>query len=82
MQHLISKLVGETMAETTTEPLAVLVDAGSASASEVLAVALRGNCRAPLIGTRTYGKAAVQGVFGLPNKARESATARHTVLFL
>jgi len=33
-------------------------------------VALRGNCRAPLVGTRTYGKAAVQGVFGLPNKAR------------
>ena len=33
-------------------------------------MALRGNCRAPLVGTRTYGKAAVQGVFGLPNKAR------------
>lgn len=50
------------------EPLVVLVDGGSASASEVLAVALRGNCRAPLLGARTYGKAAVQGVFGLPNK--------------
>ncbi|CAL1161055.1 unnamed protein product, partial [Cladocopium goreaui] len=59
---------GDSVATTATEPLAVLVDAGSASASEVLAVALRGNCRAPLIGTRTYGKAAVQGVFGLPNK--------------
>eukprot|EP00930_Biecheleria_cincta_P086889 TRINITY_DN76146_c0_g1_i1.p1 TRINITY_DN76146_c0_g1~~TRINITY_DN76146_c0_g1_i1.p1 ORF type:complete len:543 (-),score=114.38 TRINITY_DN76146_c0_g1_i1:26-1654(-) len=50
------------------EPLAVLVDGSSASASEVLAVALRGNCRAPLLGARTYGKAAVQGVFGLPNR--------------
>lgn len=50
------------------EPLVLLVDGASASASEVLAVALRGNCRAPLLGARTYGKAAVQGVFGLPNR--------------
>ncbi|CAK9110596.1 Carboxyl-terminal-processing peptidase 2, partial [Durusdinium trenchii] len=59
---------------SATEPVAVLVDAGSASASEVLAVALRGNCRAPLIGSRTYGKAAVQGVFGLPNKEAVALT--------
>lgn len=65
---------GDSVATTATEPLAVLVDAGSASASEVLAVALRGNCRAPLIGTRTYGKAAVQGVFGLPNKEAVALT--------
>lgn len=52
---------------TDTRPLAVLVDDASASASEVLAVALRGNCRAPLVGTKSFGKAKVQGVFGLPN---------------
>lgn len=56
------------------EPLAVLVDQGSASSSEVLAAALRGNCRAPLLGARTYGKAAVQGVFGLPNREAVALT--------
>ncbi|CAE8591825.1 unnamed protein product, partial [Polarella glacialis] len=64
--------VGEGAAATSAavakEPLVVLVDGGSASASEVLAVALRGNCRAALVGAHTYGKAAVQGVFGLPNQ--------------
>eukprot|EP00439_Symbiodinium_sp_Y106_P004327 s3030_g1.t1 len=60
--------------QTSTEPLAVLVDGGSASASEVLAVALRGNCRAPLLGSKTFGKAAVQGVFGLPNKEAVALT--------
>lgn len=49
------------------EPLVLLVDQGSASASEVLAASLRENCRASLLGSKTYGKAEVQGVFGLPN---------------
>eukprot|EP00929_Paragymnodinium_shiwhaense_P056981 TRINITY_DN28514_c0_g2_i1.p1 TRINITY_DN28514_c0_g2~~TRINITY_DN28514_c0_g2_i1.p1 ORF type:complete len:561 (+),score=87.53 TRINITY_DN28514_c0_g2_i1:48-1730(+) len=55
------------LAEPYKQPLALLVDEGSASASEVLASALRGNCRATLLGGTTFGKAAVQGVFGLPN---------------
>ncbi len=41
-------------------PLAVLVDGGSASGSEVLAGALRDHGRAPLIGTTTYGKGSIQ----------------------
>ncbi|KAG8464297.1 hypothetical protein KFE25_003360 [Diacronema lutheri] len=48
-------------------PVAVLVDSKSASASEVLAGALRDSCRATIIGDGTYGKGVIQGVFGLRN---------------
>lgn len=46
-------------------PLVVLVDNNSASASEILAGALKENRRAVLVGTNTYGKGTVQSVHSL-----------------
>jgi carboxyl-terminal processing protease len=59
-------------------PMVVLVDGGSASASEVLAGALRDHQRAVVIGERTFGKGSVQTVLPLDNgDAIKLTTARY-----
>jgi carboxyl-terminal processing protease len=46
-------------------PLVVLIDGDSASASEIFAGAIRDHHRGTVVGTRSYGKGSVQGIFPL-----------------
>ena len=48
-----------------TMPMAVLIDRDSASASEILAGALKDHGRALIVGERSYGKGSVQSIFSL-----------------
>ena len=61
-------------AAITTDPLVVLTDGGSASASEILAGALQENDRAQLVGTTTFGKGLIQSLYELEDGAGLAVT--------
>ncbi len=59
------------------DPLVVLVNGGTASASEILAAALQDTGRAQLVGDRTFGKGSIQSLFSLSDGSGLAVTIAH-----
>lgn len=58
-------------------PLVVLVNSGSASASEIVAAAIKDHGQGLVMGSKTFGKASVQKVFQLSGRAAVKLTVAH-----
>jgi len=70
--------IGTLPEEVKTVPMVVLVNGGSASASEIVAGALQDHKRAVIMGQRTFGKGSVQTILPLGNNtAIKLTTARY-----
>ena len=64
----------------TTTPLVVLIDAGSASAAEIVAGSLQDHGRATVVGKTSYGKGSVQSIFEYPDQSALKLTIARYLL--
>ena len=60
-------------------PIVLLVNGRSASASEIVAAALRDRSRAVIVGASSYGKGSVQTIVRLPNRGELTLTWAHMI---
>jgi len=73
-RHGVQESFEASGAALVNDPLVVLTDGGTASASEILAGALQENNRAQLVGTKTYGKGLIQSLYELEDGAGLAVT--------
>jgi carboxyl-terminal processing protease len=69
-RHITSETIAKstnTNGDFLTWPMAVLINEGSASASEIFAGAMKDNKRAVIVGAKSFGKGSVQSVIPLPD---------------
>ena len=77
--HRFDDTLYATNGKATDLPLVVMINEGSASASEIVAGAIQDRKRGPLVGMKSYGKGSVQSLFNLPDNSGMYVTiARYT----